>query len=99
MLHAAEIVRKHTLERHGDDVFCRLATHLLALASSPSPFTVNFQNRYARPLFTQSRMPSWIGGFARLAIPLADVEVSATHIGMVLSPLLYSALARKLAEK
>jgi hypothetical protein len=31
--------------------------------------------------------------------PRVDIEVSATHIGMVFSPLVYSVVARRLAGK
>lgn len=98
VLHAAEIVRKQILERHGE--------HVLPTCYTPACTCQFFQSLHGNfpKLVRQTAIYTKHDGFVDWRICQTgdsgvDVEVSATHIGMVLSPLVYSVLAHKLAEK
>jgi pimeloyl-ACP methyl ester carboxylesterase len=93
-----EVVRRHILERHGDGVLpdcytgscsCSFLTSLrLDLPSSVRQTAI-----YSK----SDGLVEW--QVCATGDPAIDVEVSATHIGMAFSPIVYSLVAHRLAGK
>jgi hypothetical protein len=95
---AAELVRKQILERHGRGVLpncytSRCTCDFVESLKVKLPSSVRQTAVYTK----QDGIVDW-----RVCLtgnPDVDVEVSATHIGMVFSPLVYSVVAQRLAGK
>jgi len=96
LLRVAEIVRKGILDRHGCDVLpdCYTANCTCSFLQSLAgnlPKSVRLTAVYSKC----DGMMDWHA--CRTGDPDADVEVSATHIGLVFSPLAYKVMAERLA--
>jgi len=95
---AAEVVRKQILERHGRGVLptcytSRCTCEFLESLKGDLPKSVRQTAIYTK----MDGLLDW--RVCRTGDPDVDVEVSATHIGMVFSPLVYSVVAERLASK
>jgi len=95
---AAEVVRKQILERHGRGVLptcytSRCTCEFIESLKEDLPRSVRQTAIYTKT----DGLLDW--RICRTGNPKVDVEVSATHIGMVFSPLVYSAVAERLASK
>lgn len=96
VLRAADVVRQQILEKHGRGVLPACYT---------SRCTCAFLESLKRKLPTSVRQTAiytkndgivdW--HVCRTGDPAVDVEISATHVGMVFSPLVYSVVAHRLA--
>lgn len=98
ILRAAELVRKQILKRHGRRVLpdcytARCTCDFLESLKGRFPKSVRQTAIYAK---TDGIM-DW--RVCRTGDPSVDFEVSATHIGLVFSPLVYSLVAQRLAGK
>lgn len=98
ILRAAELVRKQILKRHGRRVLpdcytARCTCDFLESLKGRFPKSVRQTAIYAK---TDGIM-DW--RVCRTGDPSVDFEVSATHIGLVFSPLVYSVVAQRLAGK
>ena len=96
VLHAAELIRKQILERHGDGVLPDCYT-----GACTCNFIESLKERFPRSV-RQTAVYSKTDGILdwRVCItgkPAVDVEVTSTHIGMAFSPLVYSVVAQRLA--
>jgi pimeloyl-ACP methyl ester carboxylesterase len=98
VLRTVEVVRQQILERNGDAVLpscytgactCDFLTSLLG----KFPKRVRQTAIYAKT----DGMVDWHA--CMTGDPAIDVEVSATHLGMVFSPIVYDVVARRLASK
>ena len=98
VMSAADLVRKQILERHGKGVMpncytSRCTCDFLASLKEDLPKSIRQTAVYTKT----DGILDW-----RVCItgdPEVDCEVSATHIGMVFSPLVYSVVAHRLAGK
>jgi len=98
VMSAAEMVRKQILERHGRGVLptcytSRCTCEFLESLKGDLPKSVRQTAIYTK----MDGLLDW--RVCRTGDPDMDVEVSATHIGMVFSPLVYSVVAQRLAGK
>ena len=98
ILLAADFVRKQILEKHGRGVLptcytSRCTCDFLESLKGKLPKTVRQTAIYTK----NDGIVDW--RVCRVGDPDIDVEVSATHIGMVFSPLVYSIVAHRLAGK
>lgn len=98
ILRAAEAVRADILERHGEGVLPACYTGRCTCAFADSLVIRLPKNVRQTSVYTKSDgIVDWrvcLTGKAEV-----DCEVSATHIGMVFSPLVYSLIAHRLAGK
>ncbi|HUJ23986.1 MAG TPA: alpha/beta fold hydrolase [Bryobacteraceae bacterium] len=98
VLHAAELVRKQILERNGKAVLPDCYTGLCTCN-----FLESLKGRFPKSV-RQTAIYTKTDGIldwrvCRTGDPTIDFEVSATHIGLVFSPLVYDLVARRLAGK
>jgi triacylglycerol lipase len=96
ILRAADLVRKQILEKHGRSVLpacytSRCTCEFLESLKGRLPNSVRQTAIYTK----NDGILDW--NVCRTGDPEIDVEISATHIGMVFSPLVYSAVAHRLA--
>jgi triacylglycerol lipase len=96
VMNAAEMVRKQILERHGRGVLPNCYT-----ARCTCEFFESLRCEFPKGV-RQTAIYTKTDGILDWRIcqtgdPEVDVEVSATHVGMVFSPLVYEVLARRLA--
>lgn len=96
ILRAAEFVRRQIIEKNGRDVLpgcftSRCTCNFLESLKGRIPRSVRHTAIYTK----NDGVVDW--QVCRTGDPAVDVEVSATHIGMVFSPLVYSAVAHRLA--
>jgi hypothetical protein len=94
---AAEVVRKQILERHGRGVLptcytSRCTCEFLESLKEDLPKSIRQTAIYTK----MDGLLDW--RVCRTGDPDVDVEVSATHIGMAFSPLVYSVVAERLAN-
>jgi triacylglycerol lipase len=98
VMNAADMVRKQILEKHGRGVMPSCYT-----ARCTCEFFESLRGDFPKSvrqtaIFTKKDgILDW--RVCQTGDPDVDVEVSATHIGMVFSPLVYSIVARRLAGK
>jgi pimeloyl-ACP methyl ester carboxylesterase len=96
ILRAAEWVREQILERHGEDVLPGCYTgactcEFLESLAQDLPPTVR-----ATAVYTKADgIVSW--EVCKCGHPEVDVEVNATHLGLVFNPNVYTIVARRLA--
>jgi triacylglycerol lipase len=95
---AADIVRKQILERHGRGVLpncytARCTCDFVESLKGQLPKSIRQTAIYTK----KDGILDW--RVCQTGNPKVDVEVSATHIGMVFSPLVYSVVAHRLADK
>jgi triacylglycerol lipase len=98
IMSAAELVRKQILERHGRGVLPNCYT-----ARCTCEFVESLQGKFPKSV-RQTAIYTKKDGILDWRVcqtgdPNVDIEVSATHIGMVFSPLVYSVVAHRLAGK
>jgi len=98
VMNAADMVRKQILEKHGRGVMptcytARCTCEFFESLRGDFPKSVRQTAIYTK----KDGILDW--RVCQTGDPDVDVEVSATHIGMVFSPLVYSIVARRLAEK
>jgi triacylglycerol lipase len=98
VLNAAEMVRKQILEKHGRGVLPNCYT-----AKCTCEFFESIKGDFPKSV-RQTAIYTKKDGILDWRVcqtgdPSVDVEVSATHIGMVFSPLVYSVVAQRLAGK
>jgi triacylglycerol lipase len=98
VMNAADLVRKQILKRHGRGVLpgCYTASctcEFLKSLKEDLPKSVRQTAIYTK----SDGILDW--RVCRTGDPNVDLEVSATHIGMVFSPLVYSAVAHRLAGR
>jgi triacylglycerol lipase len=96
ILRAADLVRKQILEKHGRSVLpgcytSRCTCEFVASLKEKLPSSVRQTAVYTK----NDGILDW--HVCRTGDPEVDVEISATHIGMVFSPLVYSVVAHRLA--
>src|SRR5208283_2827073 len=96
VLRAADLVRKQILEKHGRGVLpacytSRCTCDFLESLKGKLPDSVRQTAIYTK----NDGILDW--HVCRTGDPEIDVEISATHIGMVFSPLVYSVVAHRLA--
>lgn len=96
VLRAADLVRKQILEKHGRGVLPACYTScctcdFLESLKGKLPNSVRQTAIYTK----NDGILDW--HVCRTGDPKIDVEISATHIGMVFSPLVYSVVAHRLA--
>jgi hypothetical protein len=96
ILRTAEVVRKQILERHGDDVLPHCYTGRCTCDFAESLLDKFPKGVRQTAVYTKSDgVVDW-----RVCLtgkPDTDCEVSATHLGLVFSPLVYSVVATRLA--
>ena len=95
---AADLVRKQILERHGRGVLPNCYT-----ARCTCDFVSSLREELPKSV-RQTAIYTKSDGFLDWRVcltgdPEVDVEVSATHIGMAFSPIVYSVVAHRLAGK
>jgi pimeloyl-ACP methyl ester carboxylesterase len=98
VMNAAEVVRRQILERHGRAVLptcytSRCTCEFFESLRGGFPKSVRQTSIYTKT----DGILDW--RVCQTGDPNVDIEVSATHIGMVFSPLVYSIVARRLAGK
>jgi pimeloyl-ACP methyl ester carboxylesterase len=96
VMSAADLVRKQILERHGKSVLPNCYT-----ARCTCEFFQSLREEFPDSV-RQTAIYTKMDGIldwrvCRTGDPKVDFEVSATHIGMVFSPLVYGIVARRLA--
>ncbi len=96
ILRAAEVVRTQILERHGKGVLPECYT-----AACTCSFLKSLIHRFPRTV-SQTAIYTKTDGIVdwhvcRTGKPGVDFEVSATHIGLVFNPLVYTVVAHRLA--
>jgi len=96
ILRTADVIRKQILEQHGRGVLPDCYT-----ARCTCDFLESLKVRFPKSV-RQTAIYTKADGLldwrvCRTGDPSVDVEVSATHIGLVFSPLVYSLVARRLA--
>jgi pimeloyl-ACP methyl ester carboxylesterase len=96
ILHAAQLVREQILARHGPAVLPGCYT-----ASCTCNFIESLNGKFPKSV-RQTAIYTKADGILDWRVcqtgdPDVDLEVSATHIGMAFSPLVYDAVARRLA--
>jgi pimeloyl-ACP methyl ester carboxylesterase len=97
ILRTAELVRKQILKRHGEGVLPECYT-----AACTCSFVESLNGKIPKSV-RQTAIYTKTDGIldwrvCRTGEPGVDLEVSATHIGLVFSPLVYVAVARRLAK-
>lgn len=97
VMNAAEFVRKQILERHEQGVLpncytSRCTCEFFESLRGDFPKSVRQTAIYTK----EDGILDW--RVCQTGDPAVDVEVSATHIGMVFSPLVYSIVAQRLAQ-
>jgi len=95
---AADLVRKQILERHGRGVLptcytARCTCQFVESLREDLPKSVRQTAIYTK----SDGILDW--RVCRTGDPKVDVEVSATHIGMAFSPIVYSVVAHRLAGR
>jgi triacylglycerol lipase len=96
ILHTAELVRQQILERHGKKVLPDCYT-----GACTCSFVESLRGKFPKSvrqtaIYTKSDgILDWRS--CQTGDESVDFEVSATHIGLVFSPLVYSVVARRLA--
>lgn len=98
VMEAADMVRRQILERHGTGVLPNCYT-----ARCTCEFFESLRGNFPKSV-RQTAIYTKKDGILDWRVcqtgdPDVDVEVSATHIGMVFSPLVYSIVAHRLAGK
>jgi triacylglycerol lipase len=98
VMSAADLVRKQILERHGRGVLPNCYT-----TSCTCEFFESLRGDFPKSV-RQTAIYTKTDGIldwrvCRTGDPNVDIEVSATHIGMVFSPIVYSVVAHRLAGK
>lgn len=98
VMDAADMVRRQILERHGTGVLPNCYT-----ARCTCQFFESLRGNFPKSV-RQTAIYTKKDGILDWRVcqtgdPNVDVEVSATHIGMVFSPLVYSVVAHRLAGK
>jgi len=98
VMNAADMVRKQILEKHGRSVMpncytARCTCEFFESLRGDFPKSVRQTAIYTK----KDGILDW--RVCQTGDPNVDVEVSATHIGMVFSPLVYSIVAHRLAGK
>lgn len=98
VMSAADMVRKQILEKHGRGVMPSCYT-----ARCTCEFFESLRGEFPKSV-RQTAIYTKADGILDWRVcqtgdPDVDVEVSATHIGMVFSPLVYGIVARRLAGK
>ncbi len=98
VMNAADMVRKQILEKHGRGVLPNCYT-----SRCTCEFFESLRGEIPKPV-RQTAIYTKKDGILDWRVcqtgdPSVDFEVSATHIGMVFSPLVYSIVARRLAGK
>jgi len=98
VMNAADLVRKQILEKHGRGVLpncytSRCTCDFLESLKGELPKSVRQTAIYTK----MDGILDW--RVCRTGDPSVDFEVSATHIGMVFSPIVYSLVAHRLAGK
>jgi len=96
VMSAADVVRKQILERHGRGVLPNCYT-----SRCTCEFFESLRGEFPKEV-RQTAIYTKTDGIldwrvCRTGNPKVDVEVSATHIGMVFSPLVYRVVAHRLA--
>ncbi len=96
VMNAAEMVRRQILEKHGRSVLpacytSRCTCEFFESLKGEIPKSVRQTAIYTK----KDGILDW--RVCQTGDPNVDVEVSATHIGMVFSPLVYGVVARRLA--
>jgi triacylglycerol lipase len=96
ILRAAELVRKRILERHGPRVLPDCYT-----ARCTCDFVESIRGKFPKSV-RQTAIYTKTDGIMDWRVcqtgdPSVDFEVSATHLGLVFSPLVYSVVAERLA--
>ena len=96
VLRTAEMIRKQILERHGDAVLPGCYT-----AECTCRFLESLRAKFPKSV-RQTAIYTKCDGITdwracRTGDPRVDVEVSATHLGLVFSPLVYQIVADRLA--
>jgi alpha/beta hydrolase family protein len=96
ILLAADLVRRQILEKHGRGVLptcytSRCTCDFLESLKGSLPRSVRLTAIYTK----NDGIVDW--HVCRTGDPAIDVEVSATHLGMAFSPLVYSVVAHRLA--
>jgi triacylglycerol lipase len=97
ILRTAELVRKQILEEHGAGVLPDCYT-----AACTCAFLVSLKQKFPKSV-RQTVIYTKSDGILDWRVcctgnPAVDFEVSATHMGLVFSPLVYSLVAHRLAE-
>lgn len=96
VMNAADMVRRQILERHGRGVLPNCYTSKCTCEFFESLRGEFPKNVRQTAIYTKSDgILDW--RVCQTGDPDVDVEVSATHIGMVFSPLVYGVVARRLA--
>jgi pimeloyl-ACP methyl ester carboxylesterase len=98
VMNAADLVRKQILERHGRGVMPSCYT-----AKCTCEFFASLKGEFPKSV-RQTAIYTKLDGILDWRVcqtgdPNVDVEVSATHIGMAFSPIVYSIVARRLAGR
>lgn len=98
VMSAAEMVRKQILEKHGRSVLpacytSRCTCEFVESLKGEIPKSVRQTAIYTK----KDGILDW--RVCQTGDPNVDIEVSATHIGMVFSPLVYGVVARRLASE
>jgi alpha/beta hydrolase fold len=98
VMSAADMVRKQILEKHGRGVLpncytAKCTCEFVESLKGDIPKSVRQTAIYTK----KDGILDW--RVCQTGDPRVDIEVSATHIGMVFSPLVYSVVARRLAGK
>jgi pimeloyl-ACP methyl ester carboxylesterase len=98
IIRGAEFVRSHILERHGAGVLPDCYT-----GACTCDFFESLSCRFP-PAIRQTAIFTKMDGVVDWRVcktgdPRVDVEASATHMGLVFSPLVYSLVAHRLADK
>jgi pimeloyl-ACP methyl ester carboxylesterase len=98
VMNAAEVVRRQILARHGRSVLPTCYT-----ARCTCEFFESLTGQFPKSV-RRTAIYTKVDGILDWRVcqtgdPRVDVEVSATHIGMVFSPLVYSVVADRLAGK
>ena len=96
ILRAAELVRKQILERHGADVLPDCYTGACTCAFLESLATDLPDSVRATAVYTKADGIVW-WEVCKCGDPEVDVEVNATHLGLVFNPNVYAIVARRLA--
>jgi triacylglycerol lipase len=96
VMNAADMVRRQILERHGRGVLPTCYTSRCTCEFFESLRAEFPKSVRQTAIYTKSDgILDW--RVCQTGDPAVDVEVSATHIGMVFSPLVYGVVARRLA--
>jgi pimeloyl-ACP methyl ester carboxylesterase len=96
VMNAADMVRRQILERHGRGVLPNCYTSTCTCEFFESLRGELPKNVRQTAIYTKSDgILDW--RVCRTGDPDVDIEASATHIGMVFSPLVYGVVARRLA--